>query len=201
MDKTPHLSENAVPDRRTQRTQQALSRALVALIQEKRYDSITIHEICDRANVSRSTFYVHYQDKDDLLNSNFQQMMESLGKPLYYQDGQLVFSVAPLFEHVQSHYHLYKALLWGGSMDVHIRAGQKQWSAQIEQYISEVLKGERHPAVPAPIVAAYVAGSLQTLLLWWLDHKMPYPPKRMDEMFQRLVMPGVNAALRAKDSQ
>jgi AcrR family transcriptional regulator len=201
MDKTLHLSENAAPDRRTQRTQQALSRALVALIQEKRYDSITIQEICDRANVGRSTFYTHYQDKDDLLATNFQQMMKSLGKPLTYQDGQWVFPVAPLFEHVQGHYHLYQALLWGGGMELHMRAGQKQWSVQIEHYLSDLLKGAQSPAVPIPVIAAYVAGSLQTLLLWWLDQKMPYSPERMDELFQQLVMPGVNAALRAKDSQ
>ena len=41
MDKTPHLSENAPPDRRTQRTRQALAHALIALIQEKRYEAIT----------------------------------------------------------------------------------------------------------------------------------------------------------------
>ncbi len=54
MNKTPHLSENAIPDRRTLRTRQALEHALIALLQEKRYDSITVQDICDRANVGRS---------------------------------------------------------------------------------------------------------------------------------------------------
>jgi len=51
--------------------------------------------------------------------------------------------------------------------------------------------------VPIPIVAVYIAGALQTLLLWWLEHKMPHSPERMDEMFQQLVMPGVKAILSA----
>jgi len=197
MDKTPHLSENTSPDRRRQRTRQAVSHALIALIQEKRYDAITVQDICDRANVGRSTFYAHYQDKDDLLTSNFQQVMESLGQPLAYWDGQLTFRIAPLFEHVQGHHHLYKALLWGGGMEVLMRAGQKQWSQQIEQYVGALLKDGRQPAVPIPIIANYIAGSLQTLLLWWLQHKMPQSPERMDEMFQQLVMPGVKAILSA----
>ena len=197
MDKTPHLSENAAPDRRSQRTRQALSQALIALIQEQRYDAITVQDICDQANVGRSTFYAHYQDKDDLLTSNFQQAMESLGQPLAYRDGQLVFPIAPLFEHVLGHQHLYKALLWGGGMEVLMRAGQKQWSQQIEQYVGALLKDGRQPAVPIPIIANYIAGSLQTLLLWWLQHKMPQSPERMDEMFQQLVMPGVKAILSA----
>jgi AcrR family transcriptional regulator len=195
MDKTPHLSENTAPDRRTQRTRQALSHALIALIQDKRYDAITVQDICDRANVGRSTFYAHYQDKDDLLASNFQQVMESLGQPLAYRDGQLTFHIAPLFEHVEGHHHLYKALLWGGGMEVLMRAGQKQWSQQIEQYVEALLKDGRQPAVPIQVVAVYLAGSLQTLLLWWLEHKMPHTPERMDEMFQQLVMPGVTKIL------
>jgi len=197
MDKTPLLSENAPPDRRKQRTRQAVSQALIALIQEKRYDAITVQDVCDRANVGRSTFYAHYQDKDDLLTTNFSDVMKSLGQPLAYRDGQLVFPIAPLFEHVQGHQHLYKALLWGGGMDVLMRAGQKQWSQQIEHYVGALLKDGRQPAVPIAIVASYIAGSLQTLLLWWLEHKMPHSPERMDEMFQRMVMPGVKAILSA----
>ncbi len=203
MDKTLHLSENtpldrrALPDRRSLRTRQTLSHALIALIQEKRYEAITVQDICDRANVGRSTFYAHFQDKDDLLASNFQQVMQSVGSQIEWRDGRFIFSIAPLFQHVQEHHHLYKALVWGGGFDVLLRAGQQQWHTQIEQHLSTLLPQGRPPTIPVEIATAYFAGVLQSLLLWWLDRKMPYSPERMDEMFQQLVMPGVNAALRA----
>jgi AcrR family transcriptional regulator len=202
MDKTPHLSENAPPDRRAspdrraQRTRQTLSQALIALIQEKRYEAITVQDICDRANVGRSTFYAHYQDKDDLLASNFQQVMESLSRQIEWRDGQFVFPIAPLFRHVQEHHHLYKALAWGGGFDVLLRAGQLQWRAQIEMHLAALLPQGYAAAIPLDAVTTYLAGALQTLLLWWLERKMPCPPEHMDEMFQQLVMPGVNAILR-----
>lgn len=197
MDKSPRLSENTPPDRRAQRTRQTLSHALIALIQEKRYDAITVQDICDRANVGRSTFYAHYQDKDDLLASNFSEVMKNLSQPFVEQDGQLIFPLAPLFEHTRSHQNLYKALLWGGGINVLMRAGQKLWSEQITLYMEAVLPAGRQPAVPIPVLAAYMAGSLHTLLFWWLEHGSQYSPQRMDEIFQQLVMPGVNAALRA----
>src|SRR5512145_3337249 len=136
MDKTSHLSGNAAPDRRTQRTRQALSHALIALIQEKRYEAITVQDICDRANVGRSTFYAHFRDKDDLLASNFQEVMGSLGSQMEWRDGRFIFPVAPLFLHVRDHYHLYQALTWGGGFDVLLRAGQQQWRAHIETHLA-----------------------------------------------------------------
>jgi AcrR family transcriptional regulator len=59
----------ALPDRRVQRTRELLQRALIDLISQGAYDSITIQEIVDRANVGRTTFYLHYTSKDDLLIS------------------------------------------------------------------------------------------------------------------------------------
>jgi hypothetical protein len=58
-----------------------------------------------------------------------------------------------------------------------------------------LLADKHQPAAPIPVIAVYIAGSLQTLLLWWLQQKMPHTPERMDEMFQQLVMPGVKAIL------
>ena len=197
MDKTPQLSKNASPDRRTQRTRQALSDALIALIQEKRYETITVQDICDRANVGRSTFYAHYQDKADLLASNFQQVMESLGSRIEWRGDRFIFPVAPIFRHVQEHYHLYKALAWGGGFDVLLRTGQQHWRARIEAHLANLLPQERTLTMPVDVVTAYLAGALQTMMLWWLDRKMPYPPERIDEIFQQLVMPGVNAVLHA----
>jgi hypothetical protein len=46
-------------------------------------------------------------------------------------------------------------------------------------------------------MAAYIGGSLLTLISWWLDNKSPFTPEQMDEMFQQLIMPGVLATLGA----
>jgi AcrR family transcriptional regulator len=56
-------------DRRVQRTREQLQKALIELIGERGYDAITIQEIVDRANLGRTTFYLHYNSKDDLFMS------------------------------------------------------------------------------------------------------------------------------------
>ena len=65
-------------DRRVQRTRRTLREALIALILEKGYDQVTVQHIIDRADVGRSTFYAHFENKDKLLLSGFENVREML---------------------------------------------------------------------------------------------------------------------------
>ena len=61
-------------DRRVGRTRRLMHEALMALIVEKGYETVTVQDILDRADVGRSTFYAHYRDKDELLLSSFEHL-------------------------------------------------------------------------------------------------------------------------------
>src|SRR5712692_10720924 len=65
-------------DRRVPRTKAMLQHALNSLILKKGYEAITIKDICDAANVGRSTFYAHYTSKDDLKRSGFENLRRLL---------------------------------------------------------------------------------------------------------------------------
>src|SRR5438128_1816777 len=65
-------------NRRVQRTQQLLQQALLSLIKEKAFEAISVQEIIDRANVGRGTFYAHYDNKEDLLESGFDGLQARL---------------------------------------------------------------------------------------------------------------------------
>jgi AcrR family transcriptional regulator len=56
------------------KTRAQLQQALNSLIAKKRYEAITIKDICETANVGRSTCYVHYASKDDLKRSGFEPL-------------------------------------------------------------------------------------------------------------------------------
>lgn len=187
-------------DRRAERTRQSLGDALVALMLEKSYKAITVQDIVERANVGRSTFYARYRDKDDLLASQLGWMIEQLCQRVGAADAedQPLLPSLDLFRHVQSHYPIYRTVVaWGHGLDQIIDAFQVLLSQAAEKRLRALAGDAQNLPIPLPVLSNYVAGTLLTLLKWWLDNKMPYTPERMDEMFRRLVTPGVDAALTA----
>lgn len=85
------------------------------MILAKGYDPITVEEICEAANVGRSTFYLHYTSKDDLKRSGLDSLRRHLDATARAaQTGQgsrrFGFSLA-MFEHAREHVDLYRALV------------------------------------------------------------------------------------------
>jgi len=176
------------PDRRSQRTRHLLSAALVELIREKEYNTITVSDIIDRANVGRSTFYTHFRDKDDLFVGELDRVIELLSQRIPNQAEMPFFPSLGLFRHVGEEYQLYKSLLWGPGIDLLIKHMQKSLSKRIEQGL---LESGKEFNVPIPILANFIAGSFLTLLQWWLENKMVYSPEEMDKTFKELIMAGL----------
>jgi AcrR family transcriptional regulator len=186
-------------DRRVQRTRQLLLDALIALILEKGYDKITVQNIIDRANVGRSTFYSHYLDKEDLMENSMERLLQELGQHMAKADTdgeEEAFPPSlPLFRHTQKQHHLYKAMIGGGGIDIVVKAINDAIISHAQAHFERLEREGCHLLVPMPVVTTYLAGSLQTLLTWWLDNDMPYPPEQINHMFLQLTMPGISAAL------
>src|SRR5205809_7879580 len=70
---------NRATDRRVQRTRQLLQDALISMMIAKGYETTTVQDILDRANVGRATFYAHFADKETLLNSRLADLRSFLG--------------------------------------------------------------------------------------------------------------------------
>ncbi len=195
--------KNERVDRRVQRTRQLLNDALMSLIVEKGYEAITVQNIIDRANLGRSTFYAHYRDKEDLLLSGMEELVHSIiwrvEDPPAGDEGcgenNHIISTAPLFRYTETHQRFYQAMVGKQGIDAVIQTTHAHLSGHVQEQLEQLLPEGQNPLVPLPVMANFLAGSLLTLLTWWLDNDVPYPPARMDEMFQRLTMPGIWAGL------
>jgi len=176
--------------RRSQRTRHLLGEALVQLIREKDYGTITVSDIIERANVGRSTFYVHYRDKDALFVGELDRVIEVLSHHIPGQEELPFFPSLGLFRHVGEEYGLYKALLWTPGIDLLIKHMQKSLSERVEQGLQN--SGQVFD-LPNPILANFIVGNFLTLLKWWLENKISDPPEQMDEIFKNLTLHGLES--------
>ena len=182
-------------DRRSRRTRRMLGEALVALMLEKRYDTITVQEIIDRANVGRSTFYAHYLDKEDLLQSQVAELVVNLGRHMDQNtERNSIVPSLELLRHLRESRALYRALVRGRAIETVLKTMQSHLGQYVEARLARRLPPGLEPLVPLPVVAQHVAGALLTLFQWWVDREMPESPEQLDEYFLQLVRPGVRAA-------
>lgn len=183
-------------DRRVQRTRKMLQDALFALILEKGYEAVTVQDIIDRANVGRSTFYAHFLDKQELFLSGFEELRVFLaGQRAAAAPNARRFSFSRgMFEHVQSHLPLYRALVGKQSGAVVVRHMQQIITGLVRDELTTLAPGDASP-IPYEIVVQYTVSAFMGLLIWWADHETPYPAAQMDAIFQQLTLPGVLAGL------
>ena len=182
-------------DARVRRTRDALGDALVALMQEKPFDTITVQDVLDRAKVGRSTFYTHYSDKDDLLMSDAEEFFESVAMLLSLRGdtSDRVFPVREFFSHIVEAKQFVDALVSSGKFNDNMELARGLFARGIEQRLSDLPKGKGISADERPAIAFAHAGALLSLLTWWIDRGMRQPPAEMDQLFHKMVWKGVES--------
>lgn len=189
-------------DRRVQRTQQLLEAALLSLIKEKDFDSVSVQEIIDRANVGRATFYAHYDSKEDLLASGFQGLQESLkerqrealSRTRTVDERLFAFSYH-LLAHANEHREIFPAMVSqrGGAMIQHLL---RQILVNVVREDVKAMGARPGGAkVPEEVTVQFIAGGLFGLLVWWMGTKMRLSVEEVNSLFRRLAVPAVKAAL------
>jgi AcrR family transcriptional regulator len=187
--KTPQSKQ----DRRILRTRDKLGDALIALMQEKDFDDITVQNVLDRAGVGRSTFYVHYRDKNDLFLSDVEDFLELTSSALKRQDAnpRRLLPVAEFLGHIRDVREFYGALVKSGKVNDVMALARGFLARSIDERLQ--LAGV---AVEPPQRSAWahaLAGSFFSLLDWWIDKGMKTDPREIDEIFHRLAWKGLEA--------
>ena len=199
-------TQSALPrqDRRISRTRRQLREALMALILEKGYDAVTVEDITARADVGRTTFYLHYRDKEHLFLESITQIADELAAqmvalfPQALSEDQMgdhaMRPILLVFRHAAENADLYRAMMRGEGGLIATNRLRELTAGYALQFMELFLRGAR-TALPLEVVASYFAASLLGTLTWWLEAGMPYPPDEMAVMFRRLAMRGVWEAL------
>ncbi|MGE5056628.1 MAG: TetR/AcrR family transcriptional regulator [Acidobacteriota bacterium] len=191
------------PDERIRRTHQRLGSALVQLMAEKPIDDITVQDVLDRASVGRSTFYLHFRDKNDLLLSQLEMFLEQMSTLLTrrQENTHRVVPLTEMLEHIGGPKNkMYRALADSGRLHDFFDLAQGYFARGIEQRLRDSKRPSKVLERELAVRAFALAGSLLALMRWWLDRGAKESPREMDELFHRVVWDGCSAQPASKTS-
>jgi AcrR family transcriptional regulator len=192
------------PDRRVRQTRETLGDALVNLMHEKPFEEITVQHILDRAGVSRSTFYTHFSDKNDLFLSDVEEFFEMMAFALsrHKDTFRRIAPVREMFTHLAESRPLFDAMVAAEKIQDVMEIGQGCFARGIDQRLAELAAAKTNGTGSAPgtramarsastAVAQMLAGALTSLMTWWIHSDKTLSPAQMDDLYHDMAWAGV----------
>jgi AcrR family transcriptional regulator len=179
-------------DPRVLRTRKLLQDALIELMGDRSFESITVRDITDTAKVNHATFYRHYPDKYHLADAIFAEALDSMvravGPPkslpeIDRADSSVVLkSWGIIFRHVADNERLYRTLFSSGGSTGFVRRIREHFASVARERMETRSKqdkpaGARRGMVKKPssdIPYALAANLLIGTIGWWLEEGQKY---------------------------
>ena len=192
-------------DRRQKKTREAIFRAFERLLERGNYDSITVQEIIDEADIGRSTFYAHFETRDALLQALCTDIFDHVFSPELTKEATHDFSASspglePHLTHILYHLQEKRPMLQGLLAEETGGLFMKFF----RQYLSEMFAGylsagSGSPAAPCKPIACpedfllhHAVTAFAETVRWWLcgeERHSAYTPEEVAGLYLS-VMPG-----------
>ncbi|HDI3439620.1 TPA: TetR/AcrR family transcriptional regulator [Listeria monocytogenes] len=168
-------------DRRQRKTRESIFKAFSTLLETKRYANITVQEIIDEANVGRSTFYAHFETKDELLKALCtdifshvfaDEVMSEKTHDYSRNNNGLETSLSHIIHHLKDSETNIVSILSSESGELFMKYFKEYLTEMFSKYLNE-------PKVnaPADFVLNHLVGSFAETVKWWIDNRMKYTPE------------------------
>jgi AcrR family transcriptional regulator len=184
MDK-PSLTRH---ERRRLRTRKLLIQTTLELVLKNGYNSVSIQDITDQADLGRGTFYIHFKDKEEVIWTAFQEMFQVLEREAHKQIDRRIpqveyFGLLNIFRHAERNRDLYR-LMFGGQGSAKLSGQAQDFLA--DAFLFDIRNAPEPPEIdfnlPEEIEAQLLTGVISRLLYWWLEKPNNYSAMQMAAM-------------------
>jgi AcrR family transcriptional regulator len=182
-------------DLRIVRTRKMLREAMIALAIQKGFANLTINDIVELAMVNRATFYRHYQDKYDLVESYLDELYTELNATPAPppRPGEPNPGLVKLFEHIREHAPFYRAMLGPHGYSGFGERIRRLTEATLHARWQASPLAERHTQMPVPMLLNYLSHASYGALVWWLESGSSHSPEQMARWLHQLTLAAFQA--------
>jgi AcrR family transcriptional regulator len=204
----PRASKTAKKDLRTQRTRRLIRHALLHLLETRSFHDITVQDIIQEAQINRTTFYRHYLDKFDLVESTLRDDIQRLVAALEQETSDLSrvnldqppAAWVALFTHLVEQRRFYQATLAQASAVSFADYAARLLAGVVETrlqrlYPQQPQQPQHHPRIPDEVVTQFATSALLGVVRWWLEHDAQHSPEAMAGWLFQLLTKGTLATL------
>lgn len=198
------MLESSKEDRRIIRTRKVITESFISLLKEKGFQDISVADLTEHAEINRSNFYAHYNDKFDLLHAVIEEKLTLLSEELeatrvsYSVHSKTIDSPHPyfvtLFNHLQTHAGFY-TVMFKRIEDSAVRSRMLEIIRESQFMIISHFKLEQKMLIPMDILLDYLCSSIIGVVEKWYDNGMKYSANYMALQLTRISRLGTDNAM------
>lgn len=201
--------ENKKVDRRILRTKRFIRDALTEIMEKKSFEEITVSDLTKKANINRGTFYLHYQDKYDLLEQSEAEIIKEINELAKYFHGNTMRN-GNLQDLIKDHPFLIKFIEYIAENADFMRVilgpnGDPAFQIKLKEVLKinmmqniEKLVDLEKLTVPAPYFIAYATSAYLGVIQHWLKHGLRESPQEISAILSELMLFGPANILKGK---
>lgn len=182
-------------DRRQKRTRNAIFSAFSELLSQKSFSKITVQDIIDTADVGRTTFYAHFETKDDLVREMCAEIFDHVifdgiraenGNYSSFSNGTPQDIIPHILFHVRSNKKNIIGILSCESGELFLRYFKQYLSEVFSNWVAEAPEA-KETQVPRDFLIDHVSSSFVNMVQWWIKNNMEQSPELMTSYFLAVI--------------
>ena len=174
-------------DRRQRKTRDSIFEAFSNLLEKKRYSNVTVQEIIEEADTGRSTFYSHFNTKDDLLKSMctdifshvfLDDLTAEVTHDFSSRNNGLEARLSHILHHLKDNKNNMIGILSSESGELLMKYFKEYLQIMFSDYLDEI-----ETNAPVDFVLNHLVGSFAETVMWWIRNRMKYTPEDTAKYF------------------
>ena len=179
------------------KTKQLIRDTFVELIEEKGFESISVRDITLKAGLNRGTFYLHYQDKYDLMEKNQTEILVGLKDAMkdmnpsdlfeHYSNDLKYPPIIKVFEYLTENARFIKVLISSKGDPAFPKKMKNILKTALYEKLVKLIGTENSLTIPYEYSTAFISSAFFGVIEQWLERDVPHTPEEMAIVHLKIV--------------